>query len=240
MNRDTVTTSLLAAALVLVGAAAWALALRPSLQLDTTPLQAIPSQLGPWQSDDMPLESGVESMLEADYNLQRRYEHDLGDVVWVYLGYYGTGRGGRPEHTPRACFQAHGWEIEDHELIDAGDGLRVNEMVVSRDGDKQLVHYWFRSFRRTGLRGGIDQMLDHLVGRVFYARADGSLVRLSTGFEEGGRLVARSRLLQFATAFDHMLTDYWPRETPANQEVGSAPRRPRHSAAPEPPTPSGA
>jgi EpsI family protein len=227
--RETVTTLLLALALLLSGATAWVLALRPPLTVDASPLDSLPSQLGPWQSEDVALEGVVESMLAADYNLQRRYSLPFGEVVWLYFGYYGTERGGRPEHTPEACFRAHGWKVEEQRVLDAGNGLRVNEMVVSFEGERQLVHYWFRSFRRTGLRGGLDQMLDHLIGRVFFERADGSLVRVSTGFEEGELLVARSRLLQFATAFDQMLGSYWPRELP-EREVGRAPERTPRSA----------
>jgi EpsI family protein len=198
------------------------LALRPPPQLDTTALLAIPSHLGPWQSDDVPLDSVVESLLEADFNLQRRYRHNLGDVVWVYFGYYGTARGGRPEHTPQVCFQAQGWEIEEHRVIDAGGGLHVNELVVSLRGERQLVHYWFRSFRQTGLRGGFDQLLDHMVGRLFYGRADGSLVRVSTPFQREDALVARSRLLAFDTSFDALLAAHWPSEIPASPDGDDA------------------
>lgn len=222
MTRESATTGAVAAALVLAGAAAWMLALRPAPELDTSPLRSFPSQLGPWHAEDVPLEGGVESMLEADYNLQRRYQRALNDVVWVYLGYYGTERGGRPEHTPPACFRAHGWTIEDQRVVDAGDGLRVNEMLVSLGGEQQLVHYWYRSFRRTRLLGGIDQLLDHLVGRVRYQRADGSLVRVSTAYSgEEDRQAARSRLAQFGAAFDEALADHWPHERPAKRTARS-------------------
>jgi EpsI family protein len=230
VTRETLTTALLAAALVLVGSLSWLLALRPSPRLDVAPLASIPSGLGAWSSDDVPLESGVESMLRADFNLQRLYRNGFGDEVWVYFGYYGTERGGRPEHTPSACFRAHGWEIEEHRVLDAGPGLQVNELVVSLDGERQLVHYWFRSFRRTGLRGGFDQLLDHLVGRVFHQRADGSLVRLSTPLAgDDDRPAARSRLLQFATAFDELLAAHWPREIPDEADSTGAARAPGRS-----------
>lgn len=228
MSRESLTTGVVAAVLVIVGAIAWAFALRPAPHLDLSPLEALPRELGSWTSVDIPLDGEAESILEADYNLQRRYEHPLGEVVWVYVGYYGTQRGGRPEHTPPACFRAHGWTIEDRRVIDAGGGLRVNEMQVSLDGERQLVHYWFRSFR-SHLRGGLDQLLDHLVGRIRYQRADGSLVRLSTPYTtEADRQVARSRLLQFGALFDQVLAEHWPREEPtrktASHDRDSAPR----------------
>jgi len=213
-KRETLTTTLLAAAMLAVGAVTWTFALRPPLHVDARALDALPMRLGPWQAEDVPLESTVESMLQADHNLQRRYEHALGDVVWVYVGYYGTRRGGRPEHTPRACFRAHGWAIEDQTTVAAGSGLATTELLVSREGERDLVHYWFRSFQRTGLRGGLDLMLDHLRGRVLHRRADGALVRISTPIEGEDRVVARSRLLQFAELFDETLAAHWPREAP--------------------------
>lgn len=228
MKRDDLINSLLVVVLLAVGAGAWMFALRPALHVDARPLATLPMQLGPWAAHEVPLESNVEAMLRADYNVQRAYDHPLGDRVWVYFGYYGTERGGRPEHTPTQCFKAHGWKVLDHRKIDAGGGLRVNEMVVSLDGEQQLVHYWFRSFRATGLRGGIDQTLDRLLGRLLRGRADGSLVRVSTMLHDDDLGSARNRLLSFERAFDAQLAEHWPRERtgpePAAARVAAARR----------------
>ncbi len=62
---------------------------------------------------EIPLAENVESMLRADFNVQRAFLHPLGDVVWLYIGYYGTDRGGTPEHTPPQCYRAHGWSLSD-------------------------------------------------------------------------------------------------------------------------------
>ena len=217
LNRESATTGLVVITLLVVGSIAWSLALRPALRVDATALDALPTRLGSWTSEDVPVESTVESILQADYNVQRRYRHEFGDVVWVYFGYYGTERGGTPEHTPRVCFKAQGWEIEDHDLIEVTDELRVNELVVSLGGERHLVHYWFRSFRKTGLRGAVDQMLDRMVGRLFHDRADGSLVRVSTRIENGDRDSARSLLLAFDGSFDAVLAAHWPREAAENR-----------------------
>lgn len=233
MTRDTATTLLLAAGMLAAGALAWSLALRPPLRVDLSPLETLPRATGPWLADaEVPLESTVESMLRADFNLQRRYRHRMGDVVWVYFGYYGTVRGGRPEHTPGACFRAHGWTIEDHTHVVAGPRLEVNEMVVSLGGEQQLVHYWYRSFRSTGLRGGLGQTFDRLAGRLLHDRADGSLVRVSTGIEQGDRIAARGRLLAFVADFDAQLESHWPRELPLDEDESALVGRPplRHVA----------
>ena len=218
MKHETITTILLALALLVVGAVAWGLALRPRLSVDATTLSALPTHLGSWESEDVPLEAFAESILRADYNVQRLYRNEFGDVVWVYFGYYGTERGGTPDHTPRVCFTAQGWQIEDHAVVEVAGELRVNELVVSLGDERQLVHYWFRSFRTTGLLGDFDRTFDRLLGRLFHDRADGSLVRISTPIEDGDRDSARTRLLAFDTSFDALLAAHWPREAPADQE----------------------
>jgi hypothetical protein len=108
-TAETLRTGLIGAALIAVGAAAWTLALRPSLEVDTRPLASLPEQLGAWTGKDVALQDDVVSMLRADFNVQRLYQRDPGDYVWLYIGYYGTDRGGHPEHTPDACYVAQGW-----------------------------------------------------------------------------------------------------------------------------------
>ena len=96
--------------LLAIGALAWSLQFQPVLQIDASELATLPTRIDLYRSRDVPLESTVESVLQADFNLQRSYlRGDL--VVWLYIGYYGTTRGGRPEHTPRGCYTGAGWGI---------------------------------------------------------------------------------------------------------------------------------
>lgn len=217
--------------LLAVGALAWAIALRTPLQVDVSPLAELPLQLDEWSAVDVPLEGGVEKMLRADFNVQRLYREPGGDGIWLYVGYYGTARGGRPEHTPKACYEAHGWTIREQRVVLAQGNpeLRLNEYVVERDGARELVYFWFRSARSTGLLGSWDQALDQIVGRVRDRRADGSLVRLSVPLRDRMREpeVVRSRLLRFARSLDAQLGDHWPLELPpeADPSVEATPRR---------------
>jgi EpsI family protein len=206
-----------AIALVAVGCVAWWLAVRPALEVDSRELAGLPSQVDSWSSVEVPLEASVESMLQADFNLQRAYIHPLGDVIWLYVGYYGTARGGRPEHLPRTCYHAHGWNIAAQgELeVDPGLGLRANEYVVEREGQVRLVHFWYRSHRETGILNMLELTVDHLLGRFLGRRADGALVRISTPLESTEALVAaRSKLVGFGAALDVLLAERWPTEAP--------------------------
>jgi EpsI family protein len=209
----------LAALVLAVGALAWWLQTRPSLAVDPTPLANLPHHVGAWRSVDVPLDTAVESILRADYNLQRAYFPDPGPTtrpVWLYVGYYGTERGGRPEHTPRGCFTGAGWDIAAASVVAAEDGThrRMNEYRVQRSTDRQLVHFWYRSARRTGMVGGLDQNLDRILGRLNSGRADGALVRLSTPIDGGGEAEARERLLALGQELDLQLAQYWPAEQP--------------------------
>jgi EpsI family protein len=207
--------AVLAAVLLSVGALAWSLQLRPALRVDAAPLAALPRQIDDWVAQDLPLESGVEAILRADYNVQRVYFHPLGARVGVYVGYYGTERGGRPEHTPWVCYPNAGWRIEASRTVKVAParGLRVHELEVDKDGERALVHFWYRSFRSTGLLGPFDQIRDRFLGRVRHGRADGALVRLSTPLHPGDDpVVARSRLAGFDERLDTLLDQHWPIE----------------------------
>lgn len=218
MSRDQLSTLLLSIGLLAVAALAWGLALRPTPQVDAAALASLPSEIAGWGARDLPLDSVVESVLQADFNLQRAYRHPSGGLIWLYVGYYGTGRGGRPEHTPRGCYVGAGWGIEESRVLHAGPerALSLNEYVVERGGDRRLVFFWYRSHRRTGMLGGLDQNLDRLAGRLLDGRADGALVRLSTPLRPGEQEAARSRLLSFALALDPLLAERWPREFAAS------------------------
>jgi len=217
MNSSNLATAFLVVALLAIGGFAWSLQLQPVFEIDASALETLPTQIDVYEGHEIPLESTVESVLRADFNLQRSY-YGAGSLIWLYVGYYGTTRGGRPEHTPRGCYTGAGWGIESARtirVIPDGD-LRVNEYLVERDGERRLVHYWYRSARRTGMLGGWDQNIDRFLGRLTDGRADGALIRISTRLHGDDEIIARGRLLGFASALDPLLAERWPTESEAD------------------------
>jgi hypothetical protein len=93
----------------------------------------------------------------------------------------------------------------------------VNELEVDAGGERRLVHFWYRSFRSTGLLGPLDQVQDRLVGRLRHDRSDGALVRLSTPLAAGDRVGARGRLMALGSHLDRLLDRHWPEERPASE-----------------------
>ena len=214
MKREGFANAALLTFTLLVGSSLWWLELRPPLRVDASQLGALPMQIGDFAGEAIPVEDTVERILRADFNVQRSYERGSeSEPVLLYVGYYGTERGGRPEHTPDQCYPSAGWRIETQGEF-ALDGLRGNEWVVSQEDARQLVVFWYQSVRKTGMRDNLELSVDHLTGRLRDGRADGALVRLSTPLTPDVE-TARRRLVDFAQALGPVLAARWPNEFPA-------------------------
>jgi EpsI family protein len=202
------------AILLLAGVAAWTFQSRAPLSPRSESLSELPMQLGSYRGLDSPVGQNVEDILNADFNVQREYLHPLGQVIWVYVGYYGTARGGTPEHTPQACYAAHGWQILEQQrvLTDPETGHSAVEYVVESRGQQQLVLFWYRSYRTSGLGSTLALQLDHVVGKLRDGRGDGALVRLSTPLTGLDRDAARRMLIGFARELEPKLGAVWPHE----------------------------
>jgi EpsI family protein len=196
MNSSNFATAILILVLLAVGGFAWSLQVQPAFEIDASALDSLPMKIDVYEGEAIPLELTVESVLRADYNLQRSYY---------------------PEHNPRGCYTGAGWGIESTRTlrVDPAGNLRVNEYIVEREGERRLVHYWFRSVRRSGMLGGWDQNVDRFVGRMTTGRADGALIRISTPLVRDNEVSARGRLLGFASMLDPLIAERWPTESEA-------------------------
>jgi EpsI family protein len=209
-------SAILAILLLAVGALSWQLQLRPPFEVDPSDLASLPLEIDRWQGAELEIPTDVAEMLDADFHVQRVYGHPLVGVVWLYVGYYGTERGGRPEHTPWVCYPSNGWSIERSEVVEVQNGEvdRVNELLVEREGERRLVHFWYQSNRRAGMIGEFDQALDRLISRLDSGRADGSLVRISTPLGDvADESTARLQLIAFGREIAPFLRAHWPSET---------------------------
>lgn len=215
MQRPHRHTAFVIALSLAVGAFSWQLQLRQPLAMDTSRLGRLPFAVDRWSGADIPMQGSVEEMLNADFNIQRVYLHPVGGRIWLYVGYYGTERGGRPEHTPWVCYPSNGWKILRRSVIDdlGGELTRVNEILVEKDGERRLVHFWYQSSRRAGMLGEFDQAWERLWNRVESGRADGSLVRLSTRLQSADdERTARLQMIAFGRRIVPLLQMHWPAE----------------------------
>ncbi len=199
---------------LLTGMVSWWMMLRPITDYDADRFDSLPTELNGWQAIDLEMDESVSEMLNADHNVQRAYFHEHGYVVFVYIGYYGTRRGGTPEHTPDICYPAQGWSIADaaERRIGGDDGLDLQEFLVEKDGEQRLVHFWYRTGHSTGITSIFGLRVEHFWGRLTRNRADGALVRLSTIVRDSDVPAARSRLLGLDVVVEAELARLWEGE----------------------------
>lgn len=205
----------LIALLLVAGGLAWWLSLKEAHSTVASSLDDVPRALNGWESRDIDVDPEVSDLLRADFNVQRIYVHAQGYAVFVYIGYYGTERGGAPEHTPDVCYPSQGWEIEENETIYVGDeesGFRVREFIVERDDARRLVHFWYRTETATGITSTLPLRLRHFWSRLTENRGDGALVRVSTviASDDQDGSEARGRLLGFDHSIEQALDEVWP------------------------------
>jgi len=215
VSGERLQSALLVAALVATGILSFWLTAGAPRTLDVAGLRALPAELDGWRAIDLPLDQSVADMLRADANVQRAYLHPQGYVVQVYIGYYGTDRGGTPEHTPDVCYPAQGWKVLRDEVVSTGGpaAFDVREFEVAQAGEQDLVHFWYRTRAVTGILSTFSLRWHHFVGRVRADRGDGALVRLSTPILDGDVESARQKLRGMDRAVEDELARAWPVES---------------------------
>ncbi len=203
--------------LVIVAAVAFPIAWGSDVVVAKVNLNQLPRQILGFEGRDDRFDESVYRVLNADYHLLREYRSDGDRGVWLYIGYYGTAKGGRPSHVPQACYTGQGFSIVEWTKVKAPGGVdgMLNEMHVKRGNEHQLVLFWHQS-RDTVLADGIEQNLHRLKNRLLYNRDDGAFVRLSTSMSADNEAEALARLQDFAGELLRLLPAYWPEEGPGS------------------------
>jgi EpsI family protein len=176
------------------------------------PLRDLPYQLASWHGEERPLQRQILDVVRASDLTNRLYLDPTGQPVLLYIGYYETQRTGSTIHSPKNCLPGAGWEPMHSGLatlsLQGGRQIAVNETVIQRDQDKQLVFYWYQG------RGRI--IADEYAGKFWMVadaisrnRTDGALIRVITPI--GDHLAeAQSRLINFTQVLVPHLDEFIP------------------------------
>ncbi len=97
--------------LAIAGAVAFPIAWGSDVVVARVNLDQLPRRILGLDGRDDRFDESVYRVLNADYHLLREYRGAGGQGVWLYIGYYGTARGGRPSHVPQACYTGQGFSI---------------------------------------------------------------------------------------------------------------------------------
>lgn len=112
------------------------------------PLSSLPLTIGQWQGREAPpLADDVLAELGVDDYINREYVSASSTPVGVYIGYYASQRQGDTIHSPQNCLPGAGWRPIESGLasLDAsGRTVQVNQFVIQKGLDRQLVFYWYQ------------------------------------------------------------------------------------------------
>jgi EpsI family protein len=180
-------------------------------------LSTFPMELEGWKGKDDPFDSKVMAVVGTDDDLHRIYRK--GDsYLWLYVGYYGTRKGGRTGHMPNYCYPAAGYRVVTLEKLEVpgldGRTERVNHLVLERKGQMTSTLYWIHSGEHRVLTDGWMMNMTRLRRRLMDGRDDGALVRIS-GPVQGSLEQTVERQRRFAQEFLETVPTHWPLETEA-------------------------
>ncbi|HEY3886404.1 MAG TPA: EpsI family protein, partial [Vicinamibacterales bacterium] len=153
---------------------------------ETVPLRAdfstFPLQIGSWIGQPAPpFSDEVMKQLAVDDYINRSYVSSTRPLLGLYIGYYRSQRQGDTMHSPLNCLPGAGWQpvSRTYATIDVAPGrtITVNDLVIQKDLDRQVVMYWYQSHGRV--------VASEYLGRAYMAldavqlnRTDGAMVRV--------------------------------------------------------------
>ena len=207
-----------AVALVLAAqAAVLALSRRVDFRVVERNLSSLPMELERWRGEDRRFDAEVYQVLQTDDDLLRLYSGDAG-AHWLYIGYYGTKKGGRTGHLPEYCYPGTGWTLESQGKawvpVDGGPPARVNHLVFRKRNVRSSVLYWTQSGPDRVSDSGWKMNFARVARRLRDFRDDGAFVRITSPVT-GSLDEVLARQTDFAAAVLRELPAAWPRERPS-------------------------
>lgn len=214
---STKTFSLCSLLLLITALLVFGMSIRGEPVVVKTNLEKLPlSMLGLLGTEDSFPDSIVKE-LKADKMVYRHYRSKDGRQVDLYIGYYGTAKGGRSRHVPDACLPGAGWGIIDTHKVKISspsypDGAEVT-YILARKGDLfEVVLHWYQSAGQKVLSSGIEQNINRFFGRILYNRDDGAFIRVSSICHEDTLDLSTHETMSFAAQLLEIIPRYWPVE----------------------------
>ena len=181
-----------------------------------THIERLPHDIDGFRGDDDRFAESIYAELNADHNLYRHYRSQTGETLDLYIGYYGTAKGGRSAHNPMSCLPGAGWVIIRDQYVDlqmsGTHSSQIRNIVASRDGRFVNLFHWYQTNRTEVAANGIIQNLLRFKNRLLHNRDDGAYVQVTVFSDQGGLINAGRSGLGFASTISQLLPDYWPEE----------------------------
>ena len=214
MSRVTVVTKTVCVALLLLSTALL-LAKRGGREIIVPhqPLVAFPVDMGDWNGRAVTIDPQVIEILGVGDFAERAYAR-TGDVpLDLFVGYFPSQRTGTSIHSPKNCLPGSGWAPVESKYVNLsrdGREYKVNEYIVQKGNQKQLVLYWYQAHGRLVANEYIAKFY-LIADSIRMGRSDAALVRIVTPIAGNeGSAEAEKRAMQFAHLLMPNLNAYIP------------------------------
>lgn len=182
-----------------------------------TNLERLPMQIAEYTGREDSFSQAIYDVLQADRHVYRHYRSPQGRELSLYLGYYGTAKGGRTGHNPYACLPGAGWAIVERGMVEVTPsyqpkGVKLNYVVARKDDVNNVMIHWYQSAGTQVLATGMHQNVQRFVGRVLYNRNDGAYVQVFTFAGNQDIPSAKENVRGFAGEVLELLPSCWPVE----------------------------
>lgn len=182
-----------------------------------TNLEHLPMDIAGYRGTEDFLPDSVYEELNADKHVYRHYRSPDKKMVDLYIGYYGTAKGGRTSHNPYGCLPGAGWGILDsHKLTltpqNYPDPVEVTYVLARKGNFCRIILHWYQSAGNKVLSTGIQQNIQRFLRKIIYNRNDGAFVQLSVFLQEDGIKEANYLVKTFAEKLLDLLPEFWPVE----------------------------
>lgn len=182
-----------------------------------TNLEKLPMEIMGMRGTEDSFDEAIYQELNADRHVYRHFRDEEGRQVSLYIGYYGTAKGGRTPHNPYACLPAAGWGITKTNMVQLKpnyypDGVKVNYILAQKGDLYETVLHWYQASGDKVLASGLQQNIQRLISRVTRNRNDGAFVRVSIFSQEEDVSAALGLAGTFAENILDLLPGYWPVE----------------------------
>lgn len=176
------------------------------------PLSQFPTVFGNWyMAQEGVVEKETLDVLRADDTLDRFYAGPEGGAN-LFIAYFKTQRTGQSPHSPKNCLPGSGWQPSESNRIDVsagGDVIRINQYVVSRGEDQDVVLYWYQSQGRV-IADEFAAKLYLVADSIRKHRSDTSLVRVVVPVEGQSTAHAEQVAIDFVKSAYPVVKGYLP------------------------------
>ena len=197
--------------LIIVGT----LSMRSKPVVIQTNLERLPTEITGYRSTEDAFSESVYKILNADKHLYRHYRNDNTNLD-LYIGYYGTAKGGRTGHSPYVCLPGAGWTIVDTKKIMVtppnASKVEINYVQARRDGINTIMYHWYQTAGTKVISSGLSQNLQRFRSRLLRNRDDGAFVQITSQVSDEQIAATNSKINNFSGNVIALLPRYWPIE----------------------------